>query len=156
MIKDMDEWAWSSYLSMLGVDAPPDWLEVYWILSHFSLQRKRARAKYINFVREGIGRAPIWDSLQHQIYLGDDKFIEAHQKVLKGKESLDDIPMLQKREIPKPISFYQKNYKDEKQAIYHAYRSGGYTLKEIGEYYGKHYTTISRIVKNVEMRLGKT
>jgi hypothetical protein len=59
MVKDMGEWAWSSYLSMLGVNASPEWLEVDWILSHFCLQRKRARAKYINFVREGTGLAPI-------------------------------------------------------------------------------------------------
>jgi hypothetical protein len=29
-------------------------------------------------------------------------------------------------------------------------------LKEIGEHYGKHYTTISRIVKSIEMRSWKT
>lgn len=156
VIKDMDEWAWSSYLSMIGIDAPPEWLEVDWILSHFNLQRKRARAKYVNFVREGIGLAPIWDNLRHQIYLGGEKFIAIHQKALKEKESLDDIPLLQKREAAKPISFYQKKYKDKNQAIYQTYRSDGYTLKEIGEHYGKHYTTISRIVKSIEIRFGKT
>jgi putative transposase len=44
----------------------------------------------------------------------------------------------------------KKKYKDEKQAIYHAYLSGGYTLKEVGEHYGKHDTTISRIVKSID------
>jgi len=34
--------------------------------------------------------------------------------------------------------------------------SGSYTLKEIGEHYGKHYTTISRIVKKIEIQSGKT
>jgi putative transposase len=58
--------------------------------------------------------------------------------------------MLQKREVAKPISFYQKKYKDEKQAIYQTYLSGGYTLKEVGKHYGKHYTTISRIVKSLD------
>jgi len=27
-----------------------------------------------------------------------------------------------------------------------AYKSGGYTLKEIGEYFGLHYSRVSRIV----------
>jgi putative transposase len=156
MVKDMGEWAWSSYLSTLGVDPPPEWLEVDWILSHFSLQRKRARAKYINFVREGTGLAPIWENLRQQIYLGGDQFIANHEKVLKEKESLDEIPMLQKRKTAKPIGFYQIKYKDEKQAIYQTYLSGSYTLKQIGEHYAKHYTTISRIVKSIEMRSGKT
>ncbi len=33
-------------------------------------------------------------------------------------------------------------------AICKAYLSGGYTLKEIGDYFHKHYSTISRIVKD--------
>ncbi|MFT5503226.1 MAG: hypothetical protein ACI845_000635 [Gammaproteobacteria bacterium] len=40
MMKDMRELPWSSYLSMIGVNTPPDWLQVNWILSRFSLQRK--------------------------------------------------------------------------------------------------------------------
>ena len=76
--------------------------------------------------------------------------------MLKEKASLADIPMLQKRKTAQPIHFYQTKYKDEKQAIYQTYRFGGYTLKAIGEHYGKHYTTISRIVKSIEMRFGKT
>jgi hypothetical protein len=55
----------------------------------------------------------------------------------------------------KPDSSETK-YKDEKQAIYQAYLSGSYKLKEIGEHYGKHYSTISRMVKSIEMRPGKT
>ena len=80
MIKNMDDWVWSSYLSMTGDNAPPDWLEVDWILSQFSVQRNRAEEKYIIFVREGVGLAPIWNKLRHQIYLGDQQFITKHQK----------------------------------------------------------------------------
>ncbi len=78
-------------------------------------------------------------------------FIHKHQKLIEQKESLDDIPALQKRAAPRPMSYYQNRYKDEKQAIYQIYRSGGYTLKDIGDHYGKHYTTISRIVRRMEL-----
>ena len=134
MITVIDKWPWSSYPYMIGKRRVPDWLETSWLLSHFSLQPKRARAKYIDFVREGIGLPPIWDSLKHQIYLGDENFINNHQKAIKKKETLDDIPALQKRAMPKPISYYQNEYVDEKQAITQAFLSGGYTLKEIGDY----------------------
>ncbi len=150
MIKNMDEWHWSSYLVTIGKLPTPDWLEVDWLLSQFSLQRNRARSRYIDFVREGIGLPPVWDDLRQQIYLGSDDFIDKHQKLISRKQDLDDIPALQKRAMPKPISYYQKKYKNEKQAITQAFLSGGYTLKEIGDYYGKHYTTISRIVKQNE------
>jgi len=63
---------------------------------------------------------------------------------------LDEIPALQKRTMSKPISNYQNQYKDENIAIKKAYLSGGYTMKEIGEHFGRHYTTISRIIKKYE------
>ncbi len=151
MINKMEKWKWSSYLATTGMQAAPDWLEVDWILSHFGVQRKRARQKFMNFVREGMGLPSIWKDLRHQIYLGSDNFINKHQKTLKEKDSLDEIPMLQKRKIAKSIDFYETKFKDEKQAIYQAYLSGGYTLKELGDHFGKHYTTISRIVKSIEM-----
>jgi putative transposase len=148
--KAAEECLWSSYLVTIGKRSPPAWLEVEWLLSQFSLQRNRAIGKYIDFVREGIGLPPIWDDLRHQIYLGSEDFVNKHQKLVSQKQDLDDIPALQKKAIPKPISHYQNNYKSESQAITQAFLSGGHTLKEIGDYYGKHYTTISRIVKKYE------
>jgi hypothetical protein len=57
------------------------------------------------------------------------------------------VPHLQKRKLPKPLEYYAKKYSDQKIAINHAYLSGGYTLKETGNYFGMYYSTISRIVK---------
>jgi len=48
------------------------------------------------------------------------------------------------------LELYEQKYKNQKQAICKAYLSGGYTLKELGDYFQKHYSTISRIVKNNE------
>ena len=44
-------------------------------------------------------------------------------------------------------------YKDKKakdQAIYKARLHYGYTLKDIAEYIGVHYTTVSRVIKKIE------
>jgi putative transposase len=133
---------------LTGDKTTPAWLEVDWILSHFSLQLKRARTNYINLVREVIGLEPIWHNQRHQIYLGNEQFITKHQKMLNDKASLDVIPMLQKRAVTKPIGNYQEQCKDKKKAIYRAYLSGGYTLKQISDHYGKHYTKINSIVKD--------
>jgi len=147
MVGHIDKWPWSSYLAMVGKCAPPAWLETDWLLSHFSQQRKRARQQFINFVREGVGLPSIWTDLKKQVYLGDDQFINTLQKKINKKEFLDDIPALQKRALAKPLRYYQNKYKNEHKAITAAFLSGGYTMKEIGDYFGKHYTTISRIVK---------
>lgn len=117
MVKSMDDWQWSSYFSMIGKNKTPEWLETDWLLSHFGKQRKRAAAKYVDFVREGVGLPPIWEGLQKQIYLGGDKFVNKYQNEIEKMKTLDDIPVLQKIALAKPLSYYQKKYKNEDKAI---------------------------------------
>ncbi len=151
MIKNIDNWPWSSYLATTGKRDAPEWLEVDWLLSHFGKQRKKAREKYTDFIRAGIGLPSIWENLQNQIYLGTEGFINKQQKAIKRKDSLEDVPVLQKRAIPKSLEYYQVKYKDRNQAIAEAFLSGAYTMKQIGDYFGRHYTTVSRIVKQYEL-----
>lgn len=61
-------------------------------------------------------------------------------------------PALTGESMPKSNQYYQQKFKDQDRAITEAYIFGGYTLKQIGDFYGKNYTTISRIVKKNEMR----
>lgn len=150
MIKDMNQWKWSSYQATSGKAQVPDWLETDWLLSQFGRQRKRARERYIDFVREGIGLPSVWENLQKQIFLGGESFVDQHQEKINEKAELDDIPALQKRALSIPISDYQDKYKDDNIAIKEAYLSGGYTMKNIGEHFGMHYTTVSRIIKKYE------
>lgn len=150
MIKDMNQWKWSSYQATSGIAQVPDWLETDWLLSQFGRQRKRARERYIDFVREGIGLPSVWENLQKQIFLGGESFVDQHQEKINRKAELDDIPALQKRALSIPISDYQDKYKDDNIAIKEAYLSGGYTMKNIGEHFGMHYTTVSRIIKKYE------
>ncbi len=146
MVKNIGDWPWSSYPAMVGDSQLHDWLETDWLLRQFGKQRKRARVKYTDFVRAGIGLPSIWDDLQKQVFLGSDAFIHRHLKAIAEKESLDDIPALQKRALAKPMAYYQDKYPDSSEAIRQIFLTGAYTLKEIGEHFGKHYSTISRIV----------
>ena len=91
-----------------------------------------------------------WGDLQNQIFLGTEKFVNKKQSLINKKESLGEVPRLHKRKIPKSLEYYERKYKNQKLAIYKAYLSGGYTLKEIGDYFQKHYSTISRRVKDNE------
>ncbi|MEZ0174379.1 MAG: transposase [Candidatus Reddybacter sp.] len=97
MVKNVGDWPWSSYPAMVGDSQLYSWLETDWLLSQFGKQRKRAREKYTDFVRAGIGLPSIWDDLQKQVFLGSDAFIQRHLNAIEEKESLDDIPALQKR-----------------------------------------------------------
>ncbi len=48
------------------------------------------------------------------------------------------------------IDFFtaSEKYKIRNEAIISAYAGGGYSLKEIGDYFDLHYSTVSGIIKN--------
>lgn len=152
MKKTPGAWKWSSYNAMTGKVSVQPWLEINWILAQFSRQQKRAVEKYIDFVRAGIGLPSIWSSLQNQIFLGTEEFVNKQKQHIDKIARTTEIPHLQRRKLPRSLDYYDKKYTDKKKSIYSAYQSGGYTLKEIGDYYGNHYSTISRIVKEMEGR----
>jgi len=60
------------------------------------------------------------------------------------------VPKAQSRHIPKSLADYHQRYPDRDLMIYHAYASGGYSLKAIGDYVGLHYSRVSQIVKKGE------
>ena len=43
-----------------------------------------------------------------------------------------------------------KGKKSRDQAMYEAHLQYGYTLKDIAEYIGVHYTTVSRVIKKIK------
>ena len=67
MASDEKDWPCSSYHSMIGEQRVPEWLETDWLLSQFSVQKKRAIAQYKDFVRAGVGQPSIWEDLTQQI-----------------------------------------------------------------------------------------
>ncbi|HAU68079.1 MAG TPA: hypothetical protein DCW52_06730 [Gammaproteobacteria bacterium] len=74
------------------------------------------------------------------------------QGLIEGDKELSEVPIPQRRPRPLPIN-YESSALNRDDAIYLAYLSGGYTLKEIGDYFGLHYSRVSRIVKRAK---GKT
>lgn len=55
----------------------------------------------------------------------------------------------QHRPPPKPLEYYAKVASDRDDAISAAYRSGGYSMKSIGDHFGLHYSMVSRIIKKL-------
>lgn len=150
MVNDAKAWPWSSYLAMVGAGVVPEWLEIDWLLSQFGAQRKRAIAKYKDFVREGVGLPSLWSNLSRQIYLGGEYFVERMQKELDNNADLSEIPRMQRRPQAKPLEHYLMKYKDKKRGMVEAFCTGDYTMKEIATQFGVHYSTVSRAIKRAE------
>ena len=68
------------------------------------------------------------------------------------KENLKEITKKQRYVTRPPLNeiFEPKDKKSKDQAMYEAHLQYGYTLKDIAEYIGVHYTTVSRVIKRIE------
>ena len=61
---------------MIGAMPAPSWLTTDWLLSQFGQGRNVARLHYVDFVRAGVGQAPIREGLRQQWFLGSERFVQ--------------------------------------------------------------------------------
>jgi len=148
MVKAAGEWRWSSYHCMIGKQECPAWLELDYVLSRFSNSRQQAQMQYIEYVSVANNQSNIWKNLRNQIYLGDKKFVQRLQAYIEAPLLIDEVPLAQRRERAKPLSYYCSLSSDRKKAMQAAYATGQYSLKAIGDYFCVHYSTVSRVVNN--------
>ena len=146
MVRSARDWPWSSYRATAGMADSPAWLHGDWLLSAFSRKKKDAIEGYRKFVKEGKGHPSPWQNLKNQIYLGSEKFVEDMQRKISPDISLDESPAAQRRAVPKSLKYYESQYANRNEAIVMAYSGGGYSMKEVGDYFGVHYSRVSRII----------
>ncbi|HAT1905636.1 TPA: addiction module toxin RelE, partial [Legionella pneumophila] len=93
-------------------------------------------------------KSPLLD-LKHQIYLGSDDFISRVVSYVDSTVDLTDISMAYVPDLVKrfTIEEYERMSDNRDEAIYSSYKSGLYSMKEIGKHFGLHYSRISRIIK---------
>jgi putative transposase len=154
-VKRPEEWRWSSYQPTIEEAKTPSFLTIEWILSQFSNKKREAVKKYKKYVLDGIKGDSPWEVLTGQIVLGTESFLEKFNELLKEKEVIKEVPRVQRYATRPPLTriFEEGTTKDRKvkaEKIYDAYCHHGYTLKEIGEHLGVHYTTIGRAIKWLE------
>ena len=146
MVDSPSQWIWSNWHYMVGNITSPPWLATDSILSLFSHNRKDAIKEYCEFVFSGEGIS-IWENLRHQVFLGNDEFVEKYQSLqdeLNG--DLKEIPLKQRRKPALTLLQYQQQSSSRDEAIFLSYQSGAYTLKDIGEHFKLHYSRVSRII----------
>jgi len=148
MVRSAREWPWSSYRATVGPKAKPSWLNTEGLLAGFGRRKSKAIEAYKRFVSGGKGRPSPWKQLRNQVFLGDEKFVGSMQRLIDIDKDLSEIPTSQHRAVPRELSHYAEKYKSRNEAITSAYASGGYSLKEVGDYFELHYSTVSGIIKN--------
>ena len=149
MVRTAGDWPWSSYGAMTGKGPVPEWLDRDWLLGQFGRRRSRAVKAYIHFVREWVGGGSPWGEVQHQAFLGDERFVQRFRGA-KQPELLSEVPKAQRRGLARSLAEYRTTYPSRDEAMARAYLSGNYTMKEIGQFIGVHYMTVSRAVQKTE------
>ena len=153
MVKHPSEYPWSSYIQIMGITQAEEWLEVDWLLSHFGSARGVAIGNFEQYIIEGIQqKVTIWEDIKGQIYLGTDKYIESIEKLLKDKKSFKEIPKIQTK-LVKPLNWFRTRYTDRPRMCYEAHVLGHYSMREIAEFLGLHYQTVSRDIQKYEQML---
>lgn len=151
MVRQAQDWPWSSYRAMVGLDTPPRWLATDALLAAFGPDRGQAVPRYAQFVAEGVKAPALWDKLQGQVYLGDAAFV---QRMLAKVEKAPDlqVPQAQRRAPPEPLAAIAARHTDRDAAIVAAHARGHYSYTEIAEHFGLHFTTVGRIVRRAKSR----
>jgi putative transposase len=148
-VKEPDEWKWSSYRGTTGKEKAHPCLTKDWILGQFGSKRRQSEKKYREFVMAGIGEEKIWKDVKGQSILGEDEFIERFLNHVKGYEEVKEIPKSQ-RYIGRPgLAELLKGTKARKEIsrkAKEAVERYGYSQKEVADYLGIHYSTVSRMV----------
>lgn len=160
-VKHPEQWRWSSYRATAGLEKPHPCLTTDWILGQFSSQKGSARRRYREFIKAGIGGETIWSKVKGQILLGEEDFIEEFINYVKGHEDIKEIPKSQRYVSRLRLdSLFKENILKDKRMrnkkIVEASERYGYSQKEVADYLGMHYSTISRIIKNETTSKNKT
>ena len=150
MVKNPEDWRWSSYNAMLNAEPETAWLDADWTLSQFGQNRTKAIAAYQQFVMQGKGLPDPKEKTKFQMFLGSEMFVSEHRQTVEKPEKLRELSKAHKRSVALTLSDYKEKYSQRNEAMARAYLSGAYTMAEIGRYFKVHYMTVSRAVKKYE------
>jgi REP-associated tyrosine transposase len=136
------DYRWSSYRAMLGEAAPEVSLALAPLLTLFADEPALARARYRDFVQEGIEEA-----LEERVRgerLGSDPFLRER---FGYEPPLPEIPRVQVEPLPPDLA---ELFAHEPLPVAVAYRRHGYTIGQIADFLGCHYSTVSRRLRREE------
>jgi len=139
-----EAWRWSSHRATLGLEAA-DIVDVEELLSHFGDTAPAAVASYATF----IARADPGDP--SPAVLGDVRFVRARLPPDRPSPEIPRAPWDELR-LPLPVVLAMH---DGDEGLSRAYREHEYTLREIAEATGWHYSTVSRRMREWEAECEK-
>jgi REP-associated tyrosine transposase len=142
-----EQWKWSSYRGTAGMGKPHKCLTLEWILGQFGTKRGQAQKRYREFVSAGMrGKDGLWKEVRGQSILGDSLFFKNLLVHVRAHQAIREIPKRQRHAGRPGLSQILASKKLRGEEIKTAVLEHGYSQKEVAEFLGVHYSTISRKV----------
>jgi putative transposase len=155
-----EDWPWSSCRAHLGQAATPPWLDsdglhgyLMGVPVHNKADRRRAVRLYAKLVSQPRDDdANFWsDALRHQIFLGDESFVERMQGHAEPGHLLQKgIPKAQRQRPLTVQNCLTQCAGNLACALHMAYREGGVTMPALAQQAGLSVTHVSRLIAAVE------
>ena len=143
------EWRWSSFNAIIGRTESPVPLALDRLLGSFAQTTRAAQRGYEDFVLAGLA-----DALADRVRVRGERVGGAAflRDTFGYDEPVAEVPREQWLPEPPPL---KEVFACEARPIAAAYRRYGYTLREIGEFLGCHYATVSRALRQEEAGLSE-
>jgi hypothetical protein len=131
-----------------------------WILSQISKEKGKAERGYRRFVSEGLGKESIWAEMKGQVLLGGAAFVERFRDHFQRHKDIPEIPRSQ-RFANRPgmdeifSEVINRDMGRRNQKVVEAVAGYGYTQREVADFLGLHFTSISRIMHKRSRMLTK-
>ena len=176
VVKQPENYLWSSYNAFIGIVKPPEWLEIMYVLSSFQKNQKKAMNLYKKFC-EDVDFESLENPSKNAVkgfILGNDSFVKSIQeKLIFSNIEQSEIPQLRKLK-PRPtveevLEAVGKEFTCKKKDIIRAGKKGniarevaiylscfhtGLTGKEVGRYYGQiSGARVAMILSKIKMKL---
>ena len=142
---------WSSHRATVGDINKSNFLSVDSVLGFFGKRDKDNPERYRRYVRDGVGLESPLNQRSHQVLLGSPRFLNEMQPVLNGVKMAKRGPKQVKRRRSLNTLFKnigEGNRVERNEVIKRAHLDYSYTLMEIGDHIGLHYTTVSKVINS--------
>ena len=155
IVKRPEQWRWSSYGATGGLCKAPAVLQTDWLMMQFGSKRNEAQRAYRQFVRDGLEGPSPWRGLVGGILLGGEEFVARCRALIGPQKPFHDIPRTERyagrptlKDLFGGVAHRERGKRNT--CIAHAYIEYGYTMTQIGDFLGLHYSTVSVIIHRVE------
>ncbi len=161
LVENPDEYKWSSFRATIGKELKPKFLSIDWLLSQFGTDKVQSIIEYQKYVQDGMGEKFPHDKVVGQLVLGGENFLK-EINLHESKRELDKLKEVRREErhaaTPSLERIFQQEMRKGKrreEIVYLCYQTYDFTMKEIADFLGLHYTSISLDVKKWEKELRK-